>query len=192
MSRIKLQYVQAWVDKEGRIHRYFRRPGYPRIRLPGLPGSAEFNRAYEAAIEAPQVEIGAGKRSRPGSLSAAIAGYYTSLEFRALAARTQQMRRPILERFRADHGDKPLSLLPPKFIAHALSGMKPHAARNWLKAIRHLMQFALTQDMITIDVTQASRSRCRSRTASIPGPRRRSRPLRRSMRPAPRRGLPSP
>jgi integrase len=154
MSSIRLKYVQAWVDREGRVHRYFRRPGFPRVRLPGLPGSAEFNRAYEAALEAPQAPIGAAKRSRPGSLSAAIAGYYMSLEFRSLAVGTQAMRRAILERFRRDHGDKPLALLPQKFIAHVLSTMRPFAARNWLKAIRHLMQFALAQEMIASDVTQ--------------------------------------
>ena len=49
MTRIRLKFVQAWVDREGRVHRYFRRPGYPRIRLPGLPGSAEFMAAYQEA-----------------------------------------------------------------------------------------------------------------------------------------------
>jgi hypothetical protein len=41
MSRIRLKYVQAWVDREGRAHHYFRRRGFPRVRLPGLPGSAD-------------------------------------------------------------------------------------------------------------------------------------------------------
>jgi integrase len=154
MSTLRLKYVQAWIDRDGRVHRYFRRAGYQRIRLPGLPGSAEFMRAYEAALEAPQAPIGAAKRSRPGSLSAAIAGYYVSLEFRSQAVSTQKMRRCILERFRAEHGDKPLSLLPAKFIAHVLSRMKPRTARNWLQAIRHLMQFAVAQEMIAADVTQ--------------------------------------
>ena len=128
------RFVQAWVDGEGRVHRYFPRPGYPRVRLPGLPGSPEFNRAYEAALETPQVPIGS-KRTKPGTASAAIAGYYTSLEFRSLAPGTQAMRRAILERFRAAHGDKPIALMPQKFIAHVLSDMKPFAARNWLKTI---------------------------------------------------------
>ena len=91
------RYVQAWVDGDGRVHRYFRRPGYPRVPLPGLPGWAEFNRAYEAALESPTLPVGA-KRTKPGSLNAAITGYYTSLEYRSLAAGTQKMRRAILER----------------------------------------------------------------------------------------------
>ena len=155
MTRLhRLRYVQAFVDRDtGAVFRYFRRPGYPRVRLPGLPGSAEFNRAYEAALEGPKLAVGVG-RSKPGSLSVAIAGYYTSLEFRSLAAGTQTARRAILERFRAAHGDKPIVLLPPKFIAHVLSTMKPFAARNWLKAIRHLMQFCVAQEMCATDPTQ--------------------------------------
>jgi hypothetical protein len=70
MTRLRLKYVQAWVDRDGRVHRYFRRPGYPRVRLPGLPGSVEFMTAYQAALET-RVEIGAAKRSKPGSVSTA-------------------------------------------------------------------------------------------------------------------------
>ena len=70
MSRIRLKYVQAWVDREGRVHRYFRRPGFPRVRLPGLPGSTEFMAAYQTAL-AGRTAIGAG-RSKPGSVSAVV------------------------------------------------------------------------------------------------------------------------
>jgi integrase len=149
----RFHFVQAWVDREGRVHRYFRRPGYRRVPLPGLPGSPEFNRAYEAALEAPTLPVGA-KRTKPGTANAAIAGYYTSLEFRSLAAGTQVIRRQILERFRAKHGDKPISLMPQKFIAHEMSQMKPLVARNWLKTIRGVMQFCLAQEMCAADPTQ--------------------------------------
>jgi integrase len=153
MTSIRLKFIQAWVDREGRVHRYFRRPGFLRVRLPGLPGSAEFMSAYQDALGAAKVEIGA-KRSKPGSVNAVIAGYYTSLEFRSLAAGTQKMRRAILERFRREHGDKPIVLLPQKFIVQMLSKMKPFAARNWLKTIRGLIQFAVAQELCPIDVTQ--------------------------------------
>jgi integrase len=153
MTHIRLPYVQAWVDRDGRVHQYFRRPGHPRVRLRGLPGSAEFMRAYEAALEVPQIAIGA-KRSKPGSVSMAIAAYFGSNDFGMLAAGTQAMRRGILERFREAHGDKPLALLPQKFIALTLSQMKPYAARNWVKALRGLMQFAVKLELCEIDPTQ--------------------------------------
>ena len=76
MTRLhRLRYVQAFVDrKTGAVFRYFRRPGYPRVRLPGLPGSADFMAAYQAALDAQHYEVGATKRSKPGSLSAADRG----------------------------------------------------------------------------------------------------------------------
>jgi integrase len=154
MTTFRLRYVQAWVDADGRVHRYFRRPGFPRVRLPGLPGSREFNQAYEAALGTPQLPVGVKQRSRPGSVAMATAAYLGSTEFSALATGTQSMRRQILERFRESHGDKPLALLPPKFIALTLARMKPYAARNWMKALRGLMQFAVKLELCESDPTR--------------------------------------
>src|SRR6516162_6798582 len=124
MSRIRLKFVQAWVDGEGRVHRYFRRRGYPRVPLPGLPGSFEFMAAYQAALAGPRSAIGAG-RVKPGSVSAVVAGYYDSQQyFGSKSAGTQRMRRGILERFRAAYGDRPFALLPPEWI-EALLDAKP-------------------------------------------------------------------
>jgi integrase len=154
-----LRYVQSFVDrKSGTVYHYFRRPGYKRVPLPGLPGSREFMAAYQDALEEPHVEIGASKRSIPGSVSAAIARYYDSTRyFGSLAPGTQVARRAILERFREKHGDKPIAQLPQKFIALTLDQMTPHQARNWLTAIRHLMQFAISAELCTADPTQGIR-----------------------------------
>jgi integrase len=156
MSRLhRPRFVQAFVDrKTGAVYRYFRRPGFPRVRLPGLPGSSEYETAYRAALDAQHFEVGVASRSKPGSLSAAIAGYYTSLEFRSLAANTQASRRLILERFRVPNGERPLAVLPQKWIAHELSKMKPHAAHTFLATIRALMQFAVSQGFCKQDPTQ--------------------------------------
>ena len=61
------RYVHGFVDRHGKPRFYFRRPGYKRAPLPGLPHSTEFLDAYQAALEgAPRLEIGAG-RSKPGT-----------------------------------------------------------------------------------------------------------------------------
>src|ERR1700740_1612652 len=95
-------------------------------------------------------ERGAG-RSRPGSVGAAIAGYYTSLEYGSFSTATKAARRSVLERFRDAYGDFPLANMPQRFLLTFLDGMKPHAARNWLKAIRGLMTFAGSRQMIAAD-----------------------------------------
>src|SRR5262249_50642977 len=143
MTRLRLRYVQAWVDGESRPHHYFRRRGFKRVPLPGLPGSAEFMAAYQAALEQKPAPIGI-KRSVPGTVAAAVAAYLDStLHFGWRASSTQTMQRTILQRFRDQHGDKPIALLPPKFITAVLATKKPHAARNWFKAIRALCQFCV-------------------------------------------------
>src|SRR5215469_16243483 len=102
MTRIKLDYVHEYRDRHGKLRRYFRRPGFKQIALPGLPGSSEFMAAYQQALAGLPKEVGAD-RTRPGTVNAAIVGYYQCLAFRETATGTQLLRRRILERFRADH-----------------------------------------------------------------------------------------
>ena len=145
MTRIKLKYVHEYRDVRGKPRRYFRRPGFKQITLPGLPGSTEFMAAYEQALAGlPRREIGAD-RTMPGTVNAAIVGYYQCLAFRGLAPSTQARRRAILERFRNEHGDKRIATLPQEFIRRVLDRMKPGKARNWLKALRGMLDFAVGQ-----------------------------------------------
>ena len=53
MTRLKLDFIHEFVDRHGKVRRYFRRRGQKRIPLPGLPGSEEFMSAYSAALDAP-------------------------------------------------------------------------------------------------------------------------------------------
>jgi hypothetical protein len=55
-----LAYVKTYRDRHGKVRRYFRRPGFKPIPLPGLPGSAEFMQAYQAALEGGEPRIGIG------------------------------------------------------------------------------------------------------------------------------------
>ena len=156
MTRIKLDYIHEFVDRHGKVRRYFRRPGYKRIPLAGVPGSDEFMTAYQLALagQTPRVDVGASLRTKPGSVNAAIVAYYNSLAFRSLAPGTQQMRRNILERFRSEHGEKRIALLPHEFIVRTLGKKSPAAARNWLKTLRGLLQFAVSENFRADDPTQ--------------------------------------
>src|SRR5689334_19336868 len=88
MTRLHLKYVQSF----GGYH-YFRRRGMPRIPLPGSVGSAEFMAAYQQALGAAPLPVGASKRSKPGSISAAIAEYYGSRAFKGFTGGTPVQRR---------------------------------------------------------------------------------------------------
>jgi len=157
MARVKLQYVNSFRDRHGRVRHYFRRPGSKGIALPGLPGSAEFMDAYQAALAGAAIpnrgEIGAS-RTTTGTVNAAIVAYYGSDAFaKSLAPSTQAMRRAILERFRAQHGEKRIALLQPAHIVKLLEGTKPFAQKNWIKTLRGLMTFAVAKRMRADDPT---------------------------------------
>ena len=153
MSRLRLRFVQSFVDRNsGVVFHYFRRIGYPRVRLPGLPGSAEFMAAYELALSAAKPPIGA-ERTKPGSLDDALSRYYASGDFRHLKAGTQVVRRAILERLRNEHGQHPMRLMPPEFINRELDKMTPYPARNWLNTMRHLMRYCVKHKLCASDPT---------------------------------------
>lgn len=105
MANLRLKFVHSVRDRYGKTRHYFRRSGFKSARLPGLPGSTEFMRAYQAALggAAARIEIGVS-RSTPGSVAAAVALYYQSVSFGSLGPATQQVRRRILNQFREGIG----------------------------------------------------------------------------------------
>src|SRR5262245_37657581 len=150
MSRIKLKFVHCWVDKRdgnAKPRYYFRRHG-KRIPLPGLPGSAEFMDAYQAALamQLPLPIIGA-RRTKAGSLGALIVTYMSTPDFLARPPSTQSTYRNILERFRSEHGDKPVALLTRQHINAMLADKvkTPAAANHWLRLVKVLMQLAVEE-----------------------------------------------
>ena len=112
--------------------------------MPSL--SSSLAAAYSAALArmpSQDLEIGAN-RTLPGTINALVVAYYKSNEWHALAVDTQKTRRRIIERFRAQHGDKRVSLLHPEHIRKMQSAIpNPSGKRHWLKAIRGLMSVAV-------------------------------------------------
>jgi hypothetical protein len=147
MARIRLKHVNTFVCSDGRVRHYFRRAGAKAIPLPGLPGSEEFMAAYGAALAVisgnNNAEIGAG-RTRPGSVSALVVAYYRSSAWGELEEETRKTRWRIIERFRAEHGDKRVALLREDHLKNMLAKIERLSAkRSWLKAIRGLLRSAI-------------------------------------------------
>lgn len=157
---MKLQFVSHFVDRHGKRRYRFRRKGCKPRMLPGLPGSAEFMDAYQAALQQQATGIGSS-RSRPGSLSALVAAYYTSAEWHLLSPSTQRMRRNILERFRASAG--PLNLVPygeRRIQALARENLlairdrhasTPHQANKLINVLSGLFRFGLDRRLLAIN-----------------------------------------
>jgi integrase len=160
VTKIRLQYIHEFVDRHGKVRRYVRLPGRKRVPLIGAPGTEEFMRAYETALagEAPRVEVGAS-RTRPGTVNAAVIGYFNSKGFRSLSSATRATYRGILEGFRSEHGDKRIALLERAHIERLISkkAETPSAANNLLRMLRVLMQFAIADGMRRDDPTAGVR-----------------------------------
>ncbi|HYP36762.1 MAG TPA: hypothetical protein VEQ62_10520, partial [Stellaceae bacterium] len=121
-----MRFVQAFTA-HGKPYYYFRKPGCARIKLPGLPGSAEFMDAYQSAIaaSAPPSDIGA-KRSGPGTVTTLVALYANSLQFKhEIATETRRTMWAILQKFRDEHGSKRVALLRREHVLAILDGRPP-------------------------------------------------------------------
>ena len=101
------KYTQAFTDRHGKARFYLRKAGCKPVRFPACRGRPRSWPRDEAALEgeAPRIDIGAS-RTKPGTINALVVSYFNSMAFQALAPETRRTRRNILERFRAEHGDK--------------------------------------------------------------------------------------
>jgi integrase len=144
----------SWnIDREGGKRRVRFRKGAFSTYLTGIPWSPEFMEQYALALEGVVAErpkeIGAS-RTIPGSFDALCVSYYRSPEFQRLSASTQAVRRNVIDRFRIEHGKKPVALLGRGHIKQILGSKSqtPEAANNLLKVLRVLLGYAVDIDMI--------------------------------------------
>ena len=189
--RINLpRYVHAFVDRHGKPRYYVRQRGAKQVPLPGLPYSPEFMAAYSEALAGPRaIEPGAA-RSKPGTVAAAVAGYFGSATFAAAAKATRGSRRSILEHFRTEHGDKGIATLARAHVERMISARAdaPASARNFLAALRGLMQYAVMTGLRGDDLRSASAPQDTSRRDIPPGRKMTLPPSSPGTRRAPRRG----
>jgi integrase len=163
---LKLKHINRFRDRHGKLRYYCRRPGSKSVPLPGLPGTAEFMVAYQAAMAGdplplPVPAIGAA-RTIPGTANAFVTAYLdctpeSSSPFKTLAAETQRTRRNILENFRKAYGDIPVYRTGPKGEREMLltrplvqrmvnqKAITPHAQRNFLNTLRAMFEWAVDE-----------------------------------------------
>jgi hypothetical protein len=149
------KYVQGFIDRHGKPRFYFRRSGFKSVPLPGLPWSPDFMAAYKiakAAGERPEIGL---KRTRTGTVAAAVTGYFGSLAFATLADTTRITRRRILERFREEHGDKSIGTLARIHVERMVNQRAKQlgTALNFLVSLRGLMRHAVSVGLRADDPT---------------------------------------
>ena len=147
--------------------------------------------AYQEALAGVEskLEIGAS-RNKPGTVNAAIAGYYTSTVFQEMSAGSKKQYRSILERFRNMHGDKRLHLLEQRHIVKLLAELRPHARANWLATLRGFLDFAVTEGFLKENSAAGIKMKPPKTKGTVRGQRMRSTGMRRVIRLALRHAWP--
>lgn len=166
MRHKKPAYVHEYLDRHGKPRVYLRKPGEKRVPLPAPLYTPEFWAAYHEAMKGNAVPASVADRVAPGSVSAAITGYYGSAEFKGLAASTKVSYRRILEGFREKHGDKPLARLETRHVNSMIDEIaeKPAAAMHLRKRLHTLMEYAIGAGMIRDNpIKRAKRVKPKSR-----------------------------
>jgi len=149
------RYVHGFVDRHGKPRFYFRRPGFERKPLQGLPYSADFMNDYEAALTGQPVPVGVNT-ARPGTMRALALSYFVSPEFRTLRLSTQRAYRGTIERLCAEHGDKRAADLRREHVVRLMAARAEHpgAANGLRMALRVMMKHAIDIGLRADDPTR--------------------------------------
>jgi integrase len=153
-------YTSNYRDRHGKPRSEFRR-GNIRLALPEPLLGREYWDAYRAALAdfiagrepGRRSEIGA-ERTKPGTVAAAFIAYTGSAAFKnGLTESTQQVYRNILSRWRDQWGDRRLGQLQPRHVVEWVDERAdtPAAARNFLKALRHMLRYCISIELIETD-----------------------------------------
>jgi hypothetical protein len=144
MALIRIPYVNTHKDRYGIVRRYFRKRGCKPVPLPGIPGSAEFMAAYQAALgERAPVP---GSRHGAGTVGALICDYLKSPAFTDLAESSKTLYRTILDRFSALHGHRMVHDMPRAKVAayiFAIGAGHPAMANVTKAVLRKLLAHAV-------------------------------------------------
>jgi integrase len=153
------KYVHGFIDRHGKPRWYFRRAGFKKIPLPGLPWSSEFMAAYEEALAGQPLQI-CGKRTKPGTVRALAVSYFNSPEFCSLRSSSQAIYRWLIDRFCVQYGDNRIATLRREHIVKLMAARaeKPVAANNLRKVLRAMMRHAVEIGLREDDPTRNVRA----------------------------------
>lgn len=149
MRHRKPKFINEYLDRHGRPRIYLRKPGQKQISLPTPLYSEAFWTAYRAAMVGEPEKVA---RVKPGSIAAAVNGYYGSIEFKSLAGSTQAVYRGVLDRFAASkYGAGPIARMEAKHVNSIIDEMAstPAAASNFRKRLSAVMDYAISAGMRT-------------------------------------------
>lgn len=146
MAKIKLKYVNEYVDRTGRLRRYFRKGGRQLGPLEGIPGSEEFMTAYAAYLA--EKPAAAKTTLHEDSLGKLIIDFYGSRMFTDRKPSTRQLYRYALEPLAKEHGHRSASAMTAEHaekIINKIGAARPGMGNLTRAVMRRVMQFAVKE-----------------------------------------------
>ena len=146
MTRIKLRYINAFIDRHGKARWYFRRGGGRQVPLPGLPGSQEFMAAYQATLAGSPPLPPSSKHVPSGSLAEVVTKYFSSASFVNLSPSSQQLYRIALKPIIEAHGHRLVHDLPKAAARHLIEEIgadRPGMANIARAVLSSVMRYAI-------------------------------------------------
>jgi integrase len=144
VAKIRLKYVNEYIDRTGKLRRYFRKGGKQLGPLDGEPGSEEFMTAYAAYLaEKPKA---AKTTLHADSLGKLIIDFYGSRLFTDRKPSTRQLYKYALEPLAKEHGHRSASTMTAEHAEKIINkiGEKRPGMGNLTRAVmRRVMQFAV-------------------------------------------------
>lgn len=157
MTRIRLKNIDRFVDRHGKARYYYRAGKGARVKLPGLPGSPEFMLAYDEAVRGEPAQRMPVMRGDPGTFDRLTQEYFSSMEFRGLAASTQKTYRSVIERLLIDEkiGHRLVREMRREHVRAMVARRAdtPGAANSLLQKIKVLIHFAIDNGWRSDDPT---------------------------------------
>lgn len=152
-ATVTLKHVQT-ITKGGKVYRYLRLPGQPRVRLPDLPpDDPEFLRAYAEAVKSAPVKT----RSKAGTIKAVCESYLRSDRHKLHSEGYRRIVLRHVDAIRAQAEDATMADLRASHIQADLRPLTPIQARDRMKAWRLICGHALDLGLIQSDPSQAVR-----------------------------------
>lgn len=147
--------VTVATDRHGKRRYRFRMKGRPECYIPGEYGSAEFRKAYEAAVASKPAIVDPTRLAERGSFDWLIERYLATPEFHKIGPIYKRNLSLEIERFRRDYGKCMIADLRSDHV-EAIIGRKaetPAAANKLLKLIRRLCRYAVKRGWLDRDPT---------------------------------------
>jgi site-specific recombinase XerD len=152
-ATVTLRHVQT-IHKGGKVYRYLRLPGQPRLRLPDLPPDhPDFLRAYADAVKAAPKTT----RAKAGTIRAIIESYLRSDRHKMHAAGYRRIVLRHLDAIRDQADDALIRDLRAEHIQDDLRPLTPVQSRDRMKAWRLICWHALDLHLIRADPSEGVR-----------------------------------